>query len=175
MTLAAVAREAGVSKTTLSDLERGKGNPSVDTLWSLASALHVPVAFLFQEDDPGGAVRLLRLGDAPVMAAEGVNFVAQHMVSRRGSGEFEINIISLTAGARRYAKPHNPGLVEHAIPLDGRLEIGPDDQVFVLEPGDLLTFPADRPHHYHAIAGPVRAVVLHEYPATFAGGRLPPG
>jgi len=34
-----LARSSGVSKATLSGLERGSGNPSVDTVWALARAL----------------------------------------------------------------------------------------------------------------------------------------
>ena len=38
ISLSELARRAGVSKATLSSLERGTGNPSVDTVWALAEA-----------------------------------------------------------------------------------------------------------------------------------------
>ena len=38
-----VARRAGVAKSTLSQLEAGQGNPSIETLWALcvASIFHL--------------------------------------------------------------------------------------------------------------------------------------
>ncbi|MDU3936443.1 MAG: helix-turn-helix transcriptional regulator, partial [Serratia liquefaciens] len=39
-----LARRAGIAKSTLSQLETGSGNPSLETLWALAMALDVPVS-----------------------------------------------------------------------------------------------------------------------------------
>src|ERR1022692_2726565 len=44
MTLSALAEQAGVAKSTVSLIERGQGNPSIDTVWALAAALGVPFA-----------------------------------------------------------------------------------------------------------------------------------
>jgi XRE family transcriptional regulator, regulator of sulfur utilization len=49
MTVSALADHAGVAKSTVSLIERGQGNPSIDTVWSLASALGVPFASLFHD------------------------------------------------------------------------------------------------------------------------------
>ena len=42
LSLSEVARRAGLSKSTLSQLESGAGNPSLETLWALAVTLDVP-------------------------------------------------------------------------------------------------------------------------------------
>ena len=47
ISIAELARQSGVSKATLSGLERGNGNPSIDTVWALARALNVPFGDLF--------------------------------------------------------------------------------------------------------------------------------
>ena len=41
LSLTEVARRAGIAKSTLSQLESGTGNPSVETLWALGVALDV--------------------------------------------------------------------------------------------------------------------------------------
>ena len=46
LSLAELARRAGVAKSTLSQLEAGTGNPSLETLWALGVALNVPFARL---------------------------------------------------------------------------------------------------------------------------------
>ena len=65
ISLSELARRAGVSKATLSSLERGTGNPSVDTVWALANALNVPFGDLFDgaEED---VIQVHRLEDAAI-------------------------------------------------------------------------------------------------------------
>ena len=46
LSLAEVARRAGIAKSTLSQLEAGNGNPSLETLWALCVALDIPFARL---------------------------------------------------------------------------------------------------------------------------------
>jgi transcriptional regulator with XRE-family HTH domain len=58
LSLTALASRAGISKSTLSDLESGAGNPSLETLWAIATALGVPVGRLFDEASP--PVRVIR-------------------------------------------------------------------------------------------------------------------
>ena len=41
LTLTELAKRAGIAKSTLSQLESGTGNPSVETLWALGVALGV--------------------------------------------------------------------------------------------------------------------------------------
>ena len=53
-----LARRAGVSKATVSQLESGAGNPSVETLWALGDALGIPFATLV--DERTTAPRLIR-------------------------------------------------------------------------------------------------------------------
>ena len=42
LSLTEVARRAGIAKSTLSQLESGTGNPSVETLWAICVALDAP-------------------------------------------------------------------------------------------------------------------------------------
>lgn len=46
-----IARPIGITKSHLSQIERGKVNPSVNTLWSLANALGIPMSSLFNVDE----------------------------------------------------------------------------------------------------------------------------
>src|SRR4051812_8389637 len=41
-----LARASGLSKTILARIERGEGNPSVETLWRVSRALEVPLGTL---------------------------------------------------------------------------------------------------------------------------------
>src|SRR3954452_462921 len=56
VSIAELARRAGVAKSTLSQLEAGSGNPSIETLWSLG----VPFSRLVEP--PAPSVRVIRAG-----------------------------------------------------------------------------------------------------------------
>lgn len=54
MTLSAVAEKAGLSIPYVSNLERGRGNPTIDALRAIAGALDVSVSDLLGEASEGG-------------------------------------------------------------------------------------------------------------------------
>jgi transcriptional regulator with XRE-family HTH domain len=162
ISLSELARTAGVSKATLSGLERGGGNPSVDTVWALAQALNVPFGALFDDDD-NDVIHVRRIGAAPVVSSA-KGFTGRRLLTCQGRGGLELYVLDLEEGATRNAAPHSPGVIEHVIVVAGRAEVGPDEEPTVLEAGDCLTFSADRPHHYYALDRPARLLSLTEYP-----------
>lgn len=69
MSLSLLARKAGIGKSTLFNLEKAQGNPAIDTLWSLARALDVPISALFV-DTTLSDVRVMRREEAPVLIGD---------------------------------------------------------------------------------------------------------
>src|SRR6266852_2970353 len=67
--LGALAQKAGISKTSLSKIEAGQGDPALDVLCRIASALNVPVGTLFgQESRP--QLQVLRRDEGPIITSE---------------------------------------------------------------------------------------------------------
>lgn len=169
MTLSALAEQAGVAKSTVSLIERGHGNPSIDTVGALASALGVPFASLFHDESPAEDMSLVRERDSPVIAVdeaglEGEGLVVRHLLTRTGGALIEIYTIALELGAVHNAEPHVTGLFEHVAVTSGRVEISTDSFTEALDTGDLISFRADRAHSYRVLDGPVRLISVHEYP-----------
>ena len=162
LSLSALGRLAGISKATLSNLERGMGNPSIDTVWSLAQALNVPFGALFDELSPD-EIRVTRLADAQIVSSE-PGFTGRRLLTRDARGRVELYVLDLERGVRRDASAHPPGVIEHVIVIKGRVEVGPDGDPTVLGAGDCATFWADRPHHYHVRSGPARLLSFTDYP-----------
>jgi transcriptional regulator with XRE-family HTH domain len=164
LSLSALARTSGIGKATLSDLERGRGNPSLETLWALARALRVPFAALFEDEVPGDEVRVVRYHDAPVIAASPA-FVSRHMLSRDHAGRFEVYLLELAEGRARRARGHGTALTEHVFVASGRARVGPQgDAVAVLEEHDAISFRTAGAHRYEALDGPAHLLIIHEYP-----------
>jgi XRE family transcriptional regulator, regulator of sulfur utilization len=164
ISVSALARAANVSKSTVSELERHHGNPSLDTLWALAKALDIPLGFLFSDHDGGPGIRVVRQDDASVVRLEQPGYLARLMAGWDVSGAIELYVLEIAEGTRRDSDSHGFGVVEYAIAMDGRVDIGLMGESAALGPGDLITFPADQPHHYEAIDGPARVIAIHQYP-----------
>lgn len=60
MTVAQLAGTAGISRTTLSSIERGNASSSIGTVFNLATMVGVP---LFGVDDPSELIALRRRGE----------------------------------------------------------------------------------------------------------------
>ena len=163
MSVSALARAADISKSTVSELERGNGNPSLDTLWSLARTLNVPLGSLFVDSRSDSEAEVQRYDDAPILAQSDEGHVARLLAGWQSHGEIEIAVVTLSANARRASKGNSPGVVERVVCAEGNVEVGTTGRSAVLGVGDLLTFRADQPHFYQAIGGPGRLVVVQQY------------
>jgi transcriptional regulator with XRE-family HTH domain len=162
LTLADLAGAAGLGKSTLAQLESGKGNPSVETLWAIAAALRVPFARVVEETRP--ALRVVRASDVPPMhSAETPGWAGRLLTASHARASFDLYALDLDEGAVRHADPHHPGVVEHLVVVSGRLRAGPQDGPVMLSSGDLLTFGADVPHVYEALET-THCVLLMAYP-----------
>src|SRR3954464_12114136 len=113
ISLAELARRAGLAKSTLSQLEAGTGNPSIETLWSLGVALGIPFSRL------GGPPRPRRRGvpsgGGPLLAADQADFVAALLSAGSPHTRRDIYVMELEPGKPREAEAHNPGSFEHVV------------------------------------------------------------
>lgn len=162
LTLAELAGAAGLGKSTLAQLESGRANPSVETLWAIAAALEVPFARIVEEERP--ALRVVRARDVPAMhSAETPGWAGRLLAASHRRSTFDLYSLDLEAGSVRHAEPHHPGVVEHLVLVQGRLRAGPQTGPVELDAGDLVTFSADVPHVYEALET-AHAVLLMAYP-----------
>ncbi|MEV6040713.1 XRE family transcriptional regulator [Nonomuraea sp. NPDC052116] len=149
-----LARRAGLSKATLSQLEAGKGNPTIETLDALAIALRIPLTDLLTRDTDPGPVFV-----PGTEIAEGE--VGRELLRRISSGHsLEIWRLRMPAHTDLTGVPHATGTVEHLLVASGRLTAGPADAPRLLGPGDLLAFAGDAPHLYRTDAGPADVTVV---------------
>lgn len=162
ISIAELARRAGVAKSTLSQLEAGTGNPSIETLWSIGVALGVPFSQLVEPHVP--PVRVIRAGEGPRLRADQADFVAALLSAGSSHARRDIYVMELEPGKPREAHAHIPGSVEHMVVAAGRVKAGPAAELVELGPGDYVSFPGDVPHHYEALEPGTWAVLIMEHP-----------
>jgi transcriptional regulator with XRE-family HTH domain len=141
-----LARASGLSKTILARIERGDGNPSVETLWRVSQALRVPLGSLLAPPSRP-RTRVIRSGEGePLRSESGMAAWLLHAEGREHRSEvFEI---ALPKGADQRSEPHLPGTEEFLFCVRGRVRAGPEGQEAELSPGDAAWFTADVAHHY---------------------------
>ncbi|WP_212821168.1 helix-turn-helix domain-containing protein [Polymorphospora rubra] len=162
LSLTELARRAGIAKSTLSQLEAGNGNPSVETLWSLGVALGIPFSRLVEP--PGPAVRVVRAGEGPAVRSEHADLTATLLAAGSPHARRDIYRLTVEPGSGRHAQPHIPGSVEHILLAAGRLRTGPVSDPVELGPGDYATFAGDVPHHYEALEPGTFGILVIEHP-----------
>jgi len=161
VSLAELARRAGVAKSTLSQLEAGSGNPSIETLWALAVALDVPFSRLV--DPPSDPVQVIRAGEAPTLHSEHAAYTGALLSSCPPGARRDLHVITAEPGATREAHAHIRGTTEHLVVVAGRWRVGPLGAEVEVGPGDYARFPGDRPHGYAALEPGCSAVLVMEY------------
>lgn len=153
LTLSGLAELSSVSKASISALENGQSNPTLETLWSLADALGVEFGALVGE---GADLRL-----------EESDGLSVQLVERSTSPQIvEVFKFNLAPNASRHAEPHPGGVIEHIVVLSGIMTAGPLGELIRLGPGQSHRFLADSPHLYQAGPEPCAAIVTVVYPKT---------
>ncbi|MDX6701479.1 MAG: hypothetical protein QOF26_1705 [Baekduia sp.] len=164
-TLSDLARASGVAKATLSALESGRGNPTLETLSALAAALQVPMGDLIAPADPV-PVTVVRNDEGTAIpgTANDLRLIARFVPG----GTVELYEAQWPKRSTRNAGGHGPGTREHVFVTRGGLKVGPVGREVGLAGGDYATFAAHEPHIYEARAG-TRALLLMQWaPGTQA-------
>lgn len=158
MSLSELARRSGLGKATLSQLETGQRNPTLDTLFALTTALQVPLGAVLAaagpDSTPGAAVDAVLLDRCvdPATTTEVYRLAIRQAVQQ--------------------SAPHAPGVVELLTVTQGQVRAGVRGEEVELGPGQSLRFAGDVPHSYQGLAAHSTGFLVMVYPATPAG---PPG
>lgn len=166
LSLSELARRSGIAKGTLSQLESGTGNPTIETVFSLSNALGVPVSNLLTGPTDSEVV-LVRAVDVDVLSSNAVDL---RMVRKLILADTIIEVYDqrVRPGQTQRSAGH-PGR-EHVLVTSGVLRVGPPHAPYELGPGDYVCFPAQTPHIYETVDGPVVSVLLLEYPTDARPG-----
>ncbi|HEY1457693.1 MAG TPA: XRE family transcriptional regulator [Solirubrobacteraceae bacterium] len=154
--LSELARATKVSKATLSGIERGAANPTIQTLAALAGALRVPVTELIQAA-PVEEVRIVRGEQRNLDAGQPV---VRELDLSAVQGRLDIRELILPAGHMHEEPPAPTGSRVHLWILEGVLIAGPRERISELESGDYCSFPTDVAHIYETGRHRARALVF---------------
>ena len=165
LTQDALAKSAGVPRSTIANLESGQGNPSLTVLLKVANSLAVPVDELL--GSPRAKTRQWsrdELRSQHVEKGAGKGVMLRSLIPERIPDEL-LNVMEFAPGGTMRGSPHLPGTREYFTCLAGEVTIFVAGERFDLHTGDVLAFPGNMPHSYknpdtHKPAHGVSAVIL---------------
>jgi transcriptional regulator with XRE-family HTH domain len=162
LSLRSVAQALGVSASLISQVETGKTQPSVSTLYAMVNHLGVSMDELLGVVPPSAAVpgapmfghsgkilpAVQRAAENPVLEME--NGVHWERLAVGEGGPADALLVSYDPGATSSieGKLMRHAGIEYAYILEGELTLQLDFDTHVLGPGDSLQFDSVRPHLY---------------------------
>ncbi len=161
LSVSELSKRAAIAKSTLSQLEAGVGNPSLETLWALATALDVQVTQLIAQ--PRTHVQVIRAHEGVALASEQANYAATLLAVCPAGVQRDLYRLAVQPGSPRTSERHLPGTVEHVVLCSGRARLGPAGHLVELGPGDYASYSADETHVFEALEPHTTAVMLIEH------------
>ena len=143
LSVSELAAQAEVSKSLVSQVERGVAAPSIDTVRKLASVLEVPVFSLFLEDaDSEMVVRRNRRRSVRYPGSQ----VTREVLSPSLHGKMVLLWVTYPPGESGRLEPvHHTG-EECVVVIRGALQVTLGQQQIHLDTGDSMGFDSDLPH-----------------------------
>lgn len=140
-----VATRSGLARATLTQIESGRGNPTVETIDALAGVLGCTPDELLRHV-PAPRVLVVRAGEGSETSEIAT------LIHRAPRSRTEVFDFRLAPGRRERSTSHGSGSSEMVLMREGRLQVGPTDATVELAAGDYAMFSSDCAHEYAAPA-----------------------
>ncbi len=171
ITVADLAATAGISLGMLSKIENGVTSPSLTSLQQLSIALGVPMTAFFQRFEQEREAVFVAAGEGLEIERRGTRAGHQynllgHTGGVEGNMVVEPYLLTLTAESDVFPTFQHKGL-EFLYMLEGKMSYLHGDQLYLMQPGDSLSFDADAPHRpKDLIELPIRFLSVISYQNT---------
>ncbi|WP_244492519.1 helix-turn-helix domain-containing protein [Aureimonas sp. AU22] len=148
LTLESLAQQSGVSRSMLSEIERGEANPTYGTLWSLTRALGVDLARLLdggarEDEEP---IHLQSSHMTPTIRSADGSCTLQILSPPMSASRLEWYLLQFQPNGSLASDAHIAGTMEHLHCRTGRLVVRSGEREMLLETGDTARYAADVPH-----------------------------
>ena len=142
LTAEQLARKAGLTRATVSKIEAGEGNPTLETIDALSAVFQLSASEL---------IRLAEVAQCERAAVQ--TFRAEGLEGFHiGFPNFEAFRIRARTGVRKLSEPqHHENTAEVCLVLSGRIRLAVADQTYELGPGEAIRFKALQEHPFDIV------------------------
>jgi XRE family transcriptional regulator, regulator of sulfur utilization len=150
LSLDELSRQAGVSKSMLSQIERHQANPTVAVVWRLATALGVGVGDLLGEErPPAPLLQTVAAHATPSLASPDGKCELRILGPIELAGQFEWYALTVQPGGTLASQAHEPGSREHLTVQTGALEVRAGAESARVRHGETARYAVDVAHSLH--------------------------
>lgn len=160
LSLEAISNLSGVSRSMVSQIERGESSPTISTLWNLTRALNVDFAGLLEQGAKGDKIDVLRADDVPTIENMGNGCCIAILSPPEEAGGHEVYDITFTAQGKLTSQPHARGAIEHLTVLEGQIRVTSGSVTTEANSGDTARYAADVPHEIAAMSETARIFLI---------------
>lgn len=145
MSMDALSKRSGVSKSMLSQIEQEKTNPTVVTVWKIARALDVSVEELIQTNGDY-QIEVLRREDAPVIFSDDRSCIIRVNSPIHMTDNLELYHMTFKSHGKLSSLPHYPNSEEFLTVISGQFKVSSGNNSSTLNEGDTGRYRADISH-----------------------------
>ena len=147
LTLKTVAQQAGVSESLISQIERNRVSPAIDTLLSLANVLDLNLEYLFEEYNHRRPVSVVHAGERRTIHEEEIVYEEVSKPNEKdGQNSIESYIINIPVGGKTHRGHYGHLGRELGIIMEGTAKLLYQNAEYNLDEGDSISFSASAPH-----------------------------
>jgi transcriptional regulator with XRE-family HTH domain len=171
MTLREVAKQAGVSESLISQIERNRISPAIDTLLKIINILDIDLDFIFRDFNKDRPVNLVRANEKKRAVIDGVAYEQlSHTLSSSEEHAIEAYFLEIPPGGKSGDDEYGHIGKELGVIIKGKGECVVGKRVFALKEGDSISFSSDVPHQLRNTSGrPLRAFWIITPPKRLLG------
>lgn len=159
-----LAKEAGISKAMLSDIEKGSSNPTINTIWKIANGLKVPYTKLIDRTE--NEAKVVRKADSFMQTGESGSFRVYCYYPTTPVRNFELFYVELDADSSNSTVGHSEMAQEYIYIINGELMLSTGGENFILNTGDSLVFDSSLAHTYENKADNMLSMlIINFYPS----------
>ena len=156
LSLGQLAELSGVSKVMLSQIEKGDSNPTVNTIWKIASGLNVPYTAILEQPQNETFI---------VSKTDNKDYRLYCYYPNTPTRNFELFQMELEEGHSYTSVGHSEKSQEYIMIIEGQLKLEVNDSIYQLRENDSICFSAESIHTYHNQGEKtLKAVIINYYP-----------
>jgi len=147
LTMKDVAEKAGVSESLISQIERNKVSPAIDTLLSIIDVLDIDLEYIFSDFKREHAVNLVRKSERKrIVVKKAVYEKLSHTIESDDAHGIEAYFLSIPKGGEKGSSEYGHPGKELGVIVEGSAEFTIGSKTWELQEGDSISFLADVPH-----------------------------